>query len=113
GEGPRLGVMLHRVLVEVLALVGEVETEHLALGAKAGELAFDLDAPGVATEADRKRFEARVTADVGTLLVQVHDVTAPVLQAYVAELGAILEDDLGGRVVEEAVVERLAGVLVD
>ena len=72
-----------------------------------------LDARGVATQADGDGLEARVAAQLGAHLVDVRHVAAPVLEADVAQLGAVLEDDLGGRVVEEAVVERLAGVLVD
>src|SRR5690625_2207547 len=106
------GMVLQGQLVVVLAFVSEVETEHLAVGARALETGLDLGAGGIGAHANGEALEAAVAAQVGTHPVQVSNVAAPVLQRDVTQLGATLENQFGRAVVEEAAAYRIAGVLV-
>jgi hypothetical protein len=83
-------------VVEVLAAVGEVHAEHLAVPARAGQDALDLGPGQVSAEGHRQGADLGVALDLGALNREVGDSSSPVLQRHVANLGVGAGEDLHG-----------------
>ena len=86
-------------VLEVLAGVGEVETEQLGLAARAGVLDVGVEPHHVATEGDRGVPHRGVASDQDRVAAQVDGVVVPVLQASDVDLGAVADEHRGGRAV--------------
>ena len=92
--GARCRVVDEQAVLDVLALVGEVDAEHLDAAAGADVVGRGAGAYDVTAERDGDVAQRGVTADPGVLGDDVDAVVVPVLDRHERQLRAVLEDDL-------------------
>ena len=112
--GARRVVVDEEAVLEVLAGVGEVQTEQLGLAAGTGVVHVGAGPHDRAAEGDRDVAVARVAAHHGLVGADVHGVVVPVLQGDDGQVGAVTDDDLdvAGVHARAAVVQDVGGTRV-
>jgi hypothetical protein len=103
-------VLLERVVVEVLRAVGEVRARDTRRRALSREVVVDADLPAPRAEAAGDPVELGILADCRPVCGEVPRVLREVLERYVLELRALVDEELDRAV---RVAARTRRVLLD
>ncbi len=111
--GVRRQMVLQSVVVQYLLFVGEVESQHLRIAAGLGERRLHVCARKLGAERHYEAVDGRVLARRASDGVEVKDVTLPVLERDVTQVGPLADEQLHGPVGEDGLLAGGGGVLVD